>query len=125
MLYGIRIGVIRKKHGSRRRREKVKRLIPLGLSLFFIFGSTPKKWVDDVGLVSVEKCECGGAMDRGEQRPHTAEVLESNSTPLLCGNYADSIVCPIEDYAQGIFAKDKPRYEEILRICMRLREILA
>jgi len=42
MLYGIRIGVIRKKHGSRRRREKVNRLILLGLSLFFIFGSTQK-----------------------------------------------------------------------------------
>jgi len=53
MLYGIRIGVIRKKHGSRRRREKVKRLFPLGLSLFFIFGSTPKKWVDDDDLFRI------------------------------------------------------------------------
>ena len=42
MLYGIRIEGNKSKNGSRRRREKVNRLILLGLSLFFIFGSTQK-----------------------------------------------------------------------------------
>ena len=54
-----------------------------------------------------------------------AEAKDSALPPGSVADYADSIVGPIEGYAQSIFAKDKPRYEEILRICIRLREILA
>lgn len=42
-----------------------------------------KKWVDDVGIIAAETCECGGDMTRGEQSHQAAEVSPSNSSGLL------------------------------------------
>jgi len=57
--------------------------------------------------------------------PQTDEAKDSARPPGSIADYVDSIVGPIEGHAQSIFANDKPLYEELLRIAIRLRQIIT
>ena len=64
--------------------------------------------------VNEEECDCG-------------KFATVSDSPALAGcmtAIADPIK-PIEDYASDIFLSDKPKYDELLFICQRLRKLMG